>query len=362
MRETVVFIQAPADVAYALSVRGDCQVARSRVRFVVVNVKSVYDFLISLQLDSVSIDYIPYVLLPFPRLPWRVLRVRRRLSKIYKELFANRQCSSVYFFCTQFDAVTPYFIRRLAATAPVLLADHYGMRPRRGQHWPFKVFIRWFYLLLATGVCFDFSEAEQSSIPTWISNFRPEMFGIRMIELQPCSPRLLPTAPWLGRALRPMVLLLDDDHENWPEVAGYGSTILNLLQTLNKRGVCVCLKAHPRSGYSRCLECLDLPTLPAGCPVELLDLGEMTAVIALNSLGLARTAKEGLEAISLLDIVAFRSEEVREWWRRWIDHHSGGRVRYPKSLPELAEMVMQGPLPQDDQAEECEGRSLRQPQ
>jgi hypothetical protein len=343
--EILVFVQAAADVTYALSLCNESAKSGSRVRLVVVNVKSVFDFLVSLGLDFVSVDFIPYVLLRYPRLPWGPFAVRLKLAKIYRELFINRPPSSIYFFCSEFDAITPYFIRRLATTTSVFVADHYGMSVRRGRRWPMSVLLRWLYLRVATGVSFDFAEAEQTSTSIWISVFRSESLGVEAAQLRPSSWRLK-TTDWLSDVRPPMVLLLDDDCENSPETSNYGPTILDLVHTLRERGISVCLKAHPRSGYSMCLAPLNLPTLPAGCPVELLDISKMSAVIALNSLGLSRTAKEGLLALSLLDIVAFRSAGVREWWRCWIDRHSNGRVLYPRSLGELVELVTKNACPQ----------------
>jgi hypothetical protein len=346
--EVLVFVQAAADVPYALGLCNDASRSGSRVHLVVVTVESVYDFLVSLGLDAVSVDFIPCLLLSYPRQPWRILQVRPALSRLFRQLFAGRKYSKAYFFCAQHDVVTPYFIRRLAETTPVFVADHYGMPMRNEVRWPLRVVLRWLYLRVVTGVWFDFAEAEQVSTSYWISTFRTERLGIKTIRLQPCAPLLLTTGLWLGGGKEPTVLFLDDDHEKSPEMLDYSQTVLTLVQTLRDRGVKVCLKAHPRSGYSKCLAPLNLPTLPAGCPVELLDIRNMAAVISLNSLGLARTAKEGQLGLSILDIVAFRSEEVREWWRRWIDRHSDNRVLYPKNLEELVELVIQSPVLQGE--------------
>ena len=332
-----VFVQAAADTGYALTICDRATKRGATVLLIVVLVRSLYEYLLDIPLGSVELYFVPYLLQPMPRSPWALFDAHRQLASHYSSIFRNRSVAEAWFFCAQWDAVTPYFLRRLSRTTQIFLADHYCMPEVREKRWPLRLFVKWLFLRLATGVSFDFckEKLETGSEVVWRTTFDPSMCRTKRVEITPrwsCIP--LPVTVAL-----PTVILMDSNEDVSPVITEYRSIVSAVLANLSSRKINVLLKVHPRVGCSAFLKAYNLPALPAGCPLELFDIGGIRAVIGVSSLGLAAIAKLGYPAVSLLYLIDFRDEDSRTFWREWLDRHSDGKVQYPQSIPEVVEII-----------------------
>jgi hypothetical protein len=334
---TVVFIQAPADVAYAITI---CEAARgsgSAVVLIVVNVRSVYEYLVEAQLPDIVVHFVPYLLQPMPRWPWSLWGARLALARHFAAALADRNIAEAWFFCVDWDAVTPYFLKRLPFNTQIFLADHYGMTEPREKRWTWKLAVKWFYLRIVTGIDFGFCREtlETGNGKVWRTTFDPRVLKAQRVQIAPSFSRF----PLPGRIQLPFVILMDANDESSSDISGYAEVVAALITELRSRKVDIVLKAHPRTGCSAFLNAFRLPALPAGCPLELFDTSGASAVIGINSLGLAAIAKLGQTAISLLDLITFRDEEPRRFWRKWMARHSDQKVLFPRSQSEALDMV-----------------------
>jgi hypothetical protein len=136
-----------------------------------------------------------------------------------------------------------------------------------------------------------------------------------------------------------MAIMMDSHEEGRPDFPNYAEVLSEVLAALKKCNVEVIIKGHPRSGHSPFLDRLQLPSLPAGCPLELFDTSGVGAVFGVVSLGLAAVALQGTRAISLLYLINFPDEKSRTFWRTWMDLHSGGNVVFPNSIAEAIDQI-----------------------
>lgn len=331
-----VFVQAPADLAYAITISDDAVRRGANVVLIVVNVRTVYDYLLANPMPGVELFFVPYLLQPLPRSPWGLLRARRQLGEYFRAAFRGELVSEAWFFCTEWDAVTPSFLKRLGA-ARVFLVDHYGMNEPLETRWPLRLFIKWAYLRLITGISFGFCKEtrEAGTARVWRTAFDPSLVRAVKATATPTHGRF----PLPAQFRPPIVIFMDANDESSPDITGYPAAATTLLNELRSRQVTVILKSHPRQGASPFLEQFSLPGLTPGCPLELYDLRQVAAVVGINSLGLAAAGKLGCTAISLLYMIGFRDESGRNFWREWMDRHSGGSVRFPRSLAETLELM-----------------------
>ena len=334
---TAVFIQSPADVRYALAV---CELAAQRgaaILLIVVNVRSLYEFLAGIQLAGVEVHFVPYVLQPMPRSPWTLFRIWRQLCSHYTSVFGRRSVAEAWFFCVESDAVTPFFLKRLSKRSQIFLVDHYSMNEARERRWPVRLAVKWLFLRMVTGVSFGFCrEVREAGVkPVWRTNLDPAQCNANTIDLAPSLARF-PLPP----NIHPQVaILMDSNEEASLDMHGYANAVATLLGSLSARNFNVLLKGHPRSGYSPFLTQFELTTIPAGCPLELFNIESVAAVIGVVSLGLAAVAREGYMAVSLLYVIGFHNEGSRQFWREWMDRHSNGKILFPRSVPEAVTMI-----------------------
>jgi hypothetical protein len=332
-----VFVQAPGDLRYAFTIYEAAVQRGATILLIVVNVRSVYEYLLDIQLPDLELHFVPYFLQPMPRLPWTLFRIWRQLASRYASIFADRKVSEAWFFCLEWDAVTPYFLKRLSKRASIFLVDHYGVTEPREKRWPLKLAVKWLLLRMVTGVSFGFCREtrEAGAERVWRTAVDAAALGAKATALTPSVARFpLPTV-----IRPPAVILMDSNDEASPDMSGYPETVSALLADLKARNVSVLLKAHPRSGHSPFLNQFGLPALPEGCPLELFDIRNVSAVIGTNSLGLATVANLGHRAVSLLCLVGFYNEETRRFWREYLDRQSGRRVLFPQSTGEALEMI-----------------------
>ncbi|HWE52231.1 MAG TPA: hypothetical protein VG273_20720 [Bryobacteraceae bacterium] len=256
------------------------------------------------------------------------------MASHFAAVFGERQVIRAYFSCAQFDAVTPYFLRRLQKDARIFLYDHYHMPEVREKRWIPRLAAKWLILRFVTGVSFGFCKEtlDSGSDTIWRTTFDAGLLNAREIVISP-KWSCLPLPPISA----PFVIIMDSNDE--PSPFGYADLMGDLIANLRSRNINIVLKAHPRSGCSPFLSKFNLPELPAGCPIELFDIHDVAAVIGITSLGLAAVAQLGHTAVSLLYLLRFRDEDSLEFWREWMDRHSGGKIRFPKSFSALLPMI-----------------------
>lgn len=333
---TVVFLQSPADASRAITLSRLAKDRGMDTVFVVVNVKSLYEFLAA-ALPSVAIYFVPHILQPMPRTPWGLFLVWRRLRKYYALALCGRRITEAWYFCGEADAVTPYFLKRLSASTRIFIDDHYKLPEVRERKWTPYLALKWLYLRIATGVSFGFCRElrDAGGRKIYRTSFDPAECGALPASSEPtisCFQLPVQFHP-------PVVILMDANDQDSSDIDRYADEVSTLIAELRSRNISILLKAHPRTGSSQFLENFQLTSLPSGCPLELFDMNEISAVIALNSMGLSAAARMGIAAISLLYIVAFKHEENREYWREWIDRHSNQKVRFPVSICEAVDMI-----------------------
>ena len=328
---TVVFVQAPADLIYALGVCERAVKPLTSVILVIVNVRSVYDYVVTLNLPVARVAFVPYILEPLPFSPWGLWKARKTLIRQYDDLFGGLRIECVYFFCALSDAVTPYFLVRLAMDSPVFLVDHYNIPEIERPGWTavkaVRAIIKRLLLRAVTGVSFQvLSDGD--------TTFIPADYGIK-------NGRISPSVSYLAipAGLEAQILILDSNDHYDLDTADYARQLSTVLNELARQGKSVCLKEHPRAGHSSFLDAFNLRMLPSGCPLELFDLRGFTAAVSISSTALATAAKQGCAAISLLYVIKFTNEATVRLYREYLDQQSENRILYPRSVAEAIEMI-----------------------
>ena len=343
-RTVAIFVQAPADLAFALSIY-DAKRREGKPVELFVPASSIYEFVRSLPLDGAVVSLLEDGFTSFPKTPRAIVRVRSRLRATYRGHFQTVP-GEAYFFTPLMDVTTCYFVSRLASRCPVFLADHYRLRDPQLTRWGPKTWAKWGLLKFITGVGFAFCVREELDDATY-PVLPHERFGIKRIR-----PRIDPHVverhrfPIDSVAGRTAVLFVWDDDE-----VGFlqdpRESFRWMVDCLLRQGFRVYIKPHPRLGHPGFLERMNVHMLPAGVPAEFLDLEQFDIRVGVDSLALAYTAVvSGSPSVSLVNVVGFRDSATPGRIRRWLDQHAEGRILYPDTEAEflsLLEAVTSGP-------------------
>ena len=336
-RTVAVFVQAAADLAYALSIYD----ARHRERKPVelfVRARSVYEFVRGLPLDGARVGLLEDGFTSFPKTPRAILGARNRLRASYGERFEEAP-GEAYFFTPLMDVTTSYFVSRLASRCPVFLADHYRLRDPRLTRWGPKTLAKWSLLKFITGVSFAFCVREELDCATY-PVLPHEQFEIKRLEPQ-IDRDVVERFRFRIESVpgRTAVLFVWDDEEvrflRDPQESFRWMT-----NCLLGQGFRVYVKPHPRLGHPGFLDRMNVRILPAGVPAEFLDLGQFDLRVGVDSLALARTAvASGSPSVSLVNVVGFRDSDTPGKIRHWLDQHAEGQIVYPGTATEFISML-----------------------
>ncbi len=320
-------MQAPADLAYALSILDDKHRQGKPVELL-VRARSIYEFVRGLPLDGAVVSLLDDGFTSFPKTPRAIVRVRSRLQATYRAHFQTAP-GEAYFFAPLMDVTTCYLVSRLASRCPVFLADHYRFRDPRLARWGPKTLAKWSLLKFITGVSFTFCVRQELDGATY-SVLPHERFGIELIDphidphvverhrfrIDSVSGRTAVLFVWDDEGVR----FLQDPRESF----GW------MVDCLLRQGFRVYIKPHPRLGHPGFLERMNVRLLPAGVPAEFLDPEQFDVRVGVDSLALARTAVASASpSVSLVNIVGFRDPATPGRIRQWLDQHGEGRIVYP---------------------------------
>jgi hypothetical protein len=115
------------------------------------------------------------------------------------------------------------------------------------------------------------------------------------------------------------------------------------LQFIYKRlfeaGLDIKIKYHPPEKRDELIK-NDIEGYPTEIPGEFLLKNVKSNVVSLYSLSLITASFfENLKAISLLEIVKWKDQELIRKHRRWLEEESCGQIIFPKSVDELIDIL-----------------------
>ena len=336
-RTAAIFVQAPADLPFALSIYDDKHRQGKPVELF-VRARSIYEFVRGLPLDGAVVSLLDDGFTSFPKTPRAIVRVRSRLQATYRAHF-QAVPGEAYFFTPLMDVTTSCFVSRLARRCPVFLADHYRLRDPELTRWGPKTWAKWSLLKFITGVGFAFCVRDE--IDRAIYAVLPhERFGIKLIEPH-IDPRVVEryrfrTHPAPGRAA--LLFVWDDDEVGF--LREPRESFRWMANCLLGQGFRVYIKPHPRLGHPGFLERMNVRILPAGVPAEFLDLEQFDVRVGVDSLALARTAvASGSPSVSLVNVVGFRDSTTPGRIRQWLDQHAQRQILYPGTEAEFISLL-----------------------
>ena len=336
-RTAAIFVQAPADLPFALSIYDDKH-RRGKPVELFVRARSIYEFVRGLPLDGAVVSLLDDGFTSFPKTPRAIVRVRSRLQATYRAHF-QAVPGEAYFFTPLMDVTTSCFVSRLARRCPVFLADHYRLRDPELTRWGPKTWAKWSLLKFITGVGFAFCVREE--IDRAIYAVLPhERCGIKLIEPH-IDPHVVERYRFRTRpAAGPAALLFVWDDEEVGFLRDSRESFRWMADCLLRQGFRVYIKPHPRLGHPGFLERMNVRLLPAGVPAEFLDLEQFDVRVGVDSLALARTAvASGSPSVSLVNLVGFRDSATPGRIRQWLDQHGEGRIVYPDTEAEFLSLL-----------------------
>jgi hypothetical protein len=336
----LIFCQSPSDVKYLLSIYNNYR--GYNLSIFVINVRSIYDFLVSLQLNVVELKFIEYNFVDFKN-PISILREKIRIRKL-KSLYLNYyQNVNVIFFSRFEDWLTSSFILYfLLRSEKVFYLNHYDDAISSSnvvsEEARFSRRVLGLILKYVTGVNFLMTR-----------EFRYPEFPVSRYEIIELKPTVDPkiytqysvnfefqnfnTKKVLFFISPPDVLMYNIDYYN-----NLSWNIINILINWNYK---VYIKGHPRLGLPTFLQNLKLDkwgieVLPEGIPGDFIDFDHFEFCLGIDSTILPMTAeKQIVDVLCLINLFEYKEESIYNEIKEYLLFLSPYLLKYINSLEDL---------------------------
>jgi len=307
-----MFCQSPSDVKYLLSIYNKYK--GSQISIFVINVRSVYDFLVSLNLNVLELEFIRYNLVNFKN-PFSIIREKIRIKKLKTYYFKNYNNVSVFFFSRFEDWLTASFILYFESRSEsIFYLNHYDDAISNSNIVVSEIRcsrkILGFILKYITGV--NFLMTRVFRYPEFPVNY------YKIIEQKPTvdlsvfkqySVNFKFEKVFKKKVLffisPPDQLMYDIDH--------YNELSMDIINILINRNFKVFIKGHPRVGLPIFLQNsnlyeLGIEVLPQGIPGEFIDFSSFDLCLGIDTTILPSLAeKQIVDVLCLINL--FRSKE-----------------------------------------------------
>ncbi|MDP4267477.1 MAG: hypothetical protein Q8880_08595 [Bacteroidota bacterium] len=339
MNEIIIFCQAPVDVAYCLYIY-DKYIDKSRISIYVINVKGIYEFLESLNLNLKNLVFIPYNKYISIRNPFIIRKEKKRISELYNIYFYDCKNAEVYFFYRVFDWITNNFVAKLSLSNKV---NFVGID--NPQDLPFtvvknniaKLFELW-VIKYITGIKFRFIK---NKFGIMLDFDYVDKFDIKRISLPEINLEIYNKYCYKAdNIIKPALLFFEQNQKDYDFYANYEKELNIIMDILQKENVNIYIKPHPRQMYSSFIKDRVKGIIPAFVPGEFLNFDDFNLIIGIETVAIAncnRFAED--KTYSLLELFSFKDPEQKSYIKSHLNSLSNNKLKYISSYQELSEII-----------------------
>ena len=119
-KNITIFCQASVDITHTLALYERFKHV-ANISIFCMNTPSIYEYILSLNLNLKSLNFIPYDIDFSIKNPISIILARKKLKNIYKNLFVDYYNIDIYFFSIWFDWITFSLLNKLSKNNNILI-------------------------------------------------------------------------------------------------------------------------------------------------------------------------------------------------------------------------------------------------
>lgn len=327
--DIIIFIQAAADLRYALSI---CEKNDDRsILLCVVNVKLVYQFIKTLPLDGCDVIYFDYIKYNIWN-PLSYIKARKAFDRLYKLQFSQITVREVFFFSRFFDWFTCGVITRLIkkdSRTKVSYYNHYDdvntlSRMKKGS-------ISFFKNKLIAKIVSYISRANFTA-RFYYKSLEFKCWKYPIIELKNQKNIKVDKKYLYSITEEEKIILFFLSPAEWNFIKRESKEkikkFLNNVKELED--VCLYLKGHPRLGEPEELKKYFDVVIPSFVPSEFIDYDNIFKVIGLGSTSLAYPLQIESKAKvnSIIKDLKYKEDGKQKYFIDFIDKITNNKIKY----------------------------------
>ncbi len=338
--DIVIFVQAPADLRYALAI---CEQNNdSKILLCVINVKMVYQFVQELKLNGIDVIYFDYIHFNLWK-PITYIQAKNKIRKIYREVFSILHVKEVFFFSRFFDWFTSGIIVKILKKRNVPRVYYYNHYDDANTFSKLKksTFLFYKYFLVAKIISYISESYHVARFYNKNQEFAYWKYDIKQVDVNESAVVSDKYLYKLQDCNDKKVLLFFLSSEDWLFITDKSKEQLKIaLKTIKKSGVFLCLKGHPRLSYPKELESYFDCIIPSFVPSEFIDYSDISAIIGLGSTVLAYplTINAKVKVFSIIKDLDYVDKQEQNYYIDYVNQITKGKIEYV-SLADLSKNV-----------------------
>lgn len=334
MNSAIIFVQAPADVKYALEFY-EKNYKTLKISICCINVQGMYNFIKSKNLIVENLYFIPYNFNLSYSNPITLIKVKVLLYKTYSKLFRGIRDNHIYFFSHFFDYLSFFMLARLSKGNNITLINHYDDAIMLNYKRPKKSIRILFICLLykwLTNIKFDFFEFSNSII----LEFPYKKYGIYQIQKKQIDYTIIDKYKYrINTSCNNNILFLENDFEKENLHKNYQEVTSKLVQYYLDNDYNIYIKPHPRLGYSFFLNNYPVKFINADIPAEFINEKDFCIIMGISSTSLTFFAERKVsKVLSLIELYLYQDFKVKEREIKYLEDLSKN-IYYPKNINDI---------------------------
>ena len=279
-----------------------------KISFFVFNVKELYRFLLSLNLDLDELVFIPHSQDFSIKNPILINKEKKQLDSIYFKFFNNIKNADIYIFSNVFNWRIFGIIGKLANYNKIYLIDilsySYKKFPKNNS---FKSKVITYVLRYITGIRYNVLIYPSSK---YVYQFPYREYGIQRIKPMPLNSNIFRKYSYNIQTIKkPSIFFIESNYLRDRMLFNYQDRMTSVFEIIKKSNYKVYLKPHPRLGYSKFLKGYCEEILPGHIPAEFFNTDFFDAIFGVYSSALNHKARDKITCnYSLLNLLEHDSE------------------------------------------------------
>jgi len=341
LKNIIIFIQAPADVKYALQHYLDNR-DNYRIIFIIVNVTSIAHYIKSLLLKNTEVITVPYIMISYMNaLSW--MKAKKYINRIFRDImrkYSNVDC--IYFYSRTYDYITFSLVQRLLHNCAIIIYyNHYDdqtmMNLKNDASIKSKILIILFNLILQLQVVILHNGISKVLIYRYDNNIvhkvTPSTSEKRIIfkNIKNKYGYSVYTT-----SVKNALLLFSKGDELLSK--HFNELTIELISFLKEQDYRLFIKGHPRMGYPEIFrDNIDIRIDP-NIPGELIKIDDRFIIIGLSSATLGYLGQQYKNVFSLLRYYKILDEKILIKNINYMNSYTDN-ITYPSSINDLVKYL-----------------------
>lgn len=339
--DIIVFIQAPADLRYALSIYEKNE--GKDFLFCVVNVEGVYKFVKELPLQKTEIVFIEYIRYSLKK-PLSIFKAKTKFKLLYN-VFKAISVDEIYFFSRVDDYLTAGIIGQIVKNENIIVFyyNHYDEKGlQKINRFSFYYLKSWLHSKISfyiTGTLFiSRYYGKPLEFAFWKYN---KIKKVKQRNDIPINGRFLhnPNINHIEKSKNVLFFISPEDL-NFITKESKEILIETIKRISKKETIKLFLKGHPRIGTPEELKFFFNKIISDHIPSEFIDYKDFSLIVGIGSSALAYPINLGIEVevVSFVKNVIFKEIKYQKNYIKYLNELTNNKIKY-LSLEEIENLL-----------------------